>query len=359
MTSLFESLSFAHGPSMPNRFMLAPLTNQQSHADGTLSDDERKWLTMRSIGGFGMTMTCAASVSTHGLGFVGQLGAHDDRHMDGLRRLATEIKAEGSVAIVQLHHAGMRSPADLVGGAPLCPSSDDKTGAREMTVEEIDSTIEDFIVAAERCERAGFDGVELHGAHGYLLCQFLSPETNRRTDAYGGSLENRARPILAIVDGIRERCGADFNVSVRLSPERFGLKTAEMVTVYEWLVASGKVDFIDMSMWDVRKEAADEDFAGRSLMEIFSEIDRGSVRLAVAGKVYSADDARWTLDNGADMAVIGRGAILHHDFPKQVQADPNFVVRALPVSKATLRNEGLSDAFIGYMGNWPGFVAED
>lgn len=359
MTSLFDALSFAHGPAMSNRFMLAPLTNQQSHADGTLSDEERTWLTMRATGGFGLTMTCAASVSAHGLGFAGQLGCHRDDHVEGLTRLASEIRAAKSLAIVQLHHAGMRSPADLVGGAPLCPSDDDKTGAREMTVAEIESTIEDFVVAAERCERAGFDGVELHGAHGYLLCQFLSPETNRRSDAYGGSLENRARPLLEVVDGIRARCGSDFNVSVRLSPERFGLRTAEMIAVYEWLAASGKVDFIDMSLWDVRKDAADEDFAGRSLMEIFSSIDRGETRLAAAGKIYSADDARWVLDQGADMAVIGRGAILHHDFPALVEADADFVVRPLPVSKDVLRREGLSDVFIGYMGNWPGFVAEN
>ena len=359
MTSLFDSLSFAHGPSMPNRFMLAPLTNQQSHADGTLSEDERTWLTMRATGGFGLTMTCAASVSAHGLGFAGQLGCHRDDHVEGLSRLASGIKAAGSVAIVQLHHAGMRSPVDLVGGAPLCPSEDAKTGAREMTVAEIESTIEDFIVAAQRCEHAGFDGVELHGAHGYLLCQFLSPETNRRTDAYGGSLENRSRPIFDVLDGIRSRCRPDFNVSIRLSPERFGLKTSEIVSVYEWLVASKTVDFIDMSMWDVRKEAADEDFAGRTLMEIFASIERDSTRLAAAGKIYSADDARWVLDQGADMAVIGRGAILHHDFPKQVQTAPHFVVRPLPASREVLREEGLSDAFIGYMGNWPGFVAEN
>ena len=359
MASLFDSLSFAHGPSMPNRFMLAPLTNQQSHADGTLSDDERIWLTMRSRGGFGLTMTCAASVSSHGLGFVGQLGCHRDDHIEGLTRLAAEIKAHDSLAIVQLHHAGMRSPSDLVGGAPLCPSEDAKTGARAMTSEEIESTIEDFIVAAQRCERAGFHGVELHGAHGYLLCQFLSPETNRRTDSYGGSLENRARPILAIVDGIRSRCGETFNVSVRLSPERFGLKTSEMVTVYEWLAQSGKVDFIDMSLWDIRNQAVDEDLAGRGLMEIFAGIERKSTRLAVAGKIYSAADARWALDNGADIAVIGRGAILHHDFPDQVRADSNFSVRPLPASRDVLRAEGLSDAFIGYMGNWPGFVAAD
>lgn len=358
MADLFAPLSFAHGPAMPNRFMLAPLTNQQSHADGTLSDAERTWLTMRSAGGFGLTMTCAASVSEHGLGFAGQLGCHRDDHVEGLRRLAAEIKSNGSLAIVQLHHAGMRSPADLIGHEPLCPSEDAKTGAREMTVAEIESTIEDFIAAAVRSERAGFDGVELHGAHGYLLCQFLSPETNRRSDEFGGSLENRARPILEIVDGIRSRCRADFNLSVRLSPERFGLRTAEVIRVYEWLIDTGKVDFIDMSLWDVRKDAADEEFAGRGLMDIFAGIERKTTRLAAAGKIYGADDSRWVVEHGADMAVIGRGAILHHDFPRRVAADPSFVVRSLPVPPSVLREEGLSDAFIGYMGNWPGFVAE-
>lgn len=359
MVSLFDSVSFAHGPSMPNRFMLAPLTNSQSHADGTLSDAERHWLTMRSAGGFGLTMTCAASVSSHGLGFPGQLGCHRDDHVEGLRTLASDIKSRGSLAIVQIHHAGMRSPSDLIGQAPLCPSDDSKTGARAMTQAEVESTIEDFIAAAERCERAGFDGVELHGAHGYLLGQFLSSAINRRTDVYGGSLENRARPMMDVIDGIRARCRPDFNVSVRLSPERFDLETSEVVTVFEWLAQSGKVDFIDMSLWDVRKQGADADFADRDLIQIFGGLERGATRLAVAGKIYSAEDSQWAIDHGADMVVIGRGAILHHDFPRRVQADPHFVVRPLPVSKATLSEEGLSDPFIAYMGNWPGFVEAD
>ncbi|MGA0879304.1 MAG: NADH:flavin oxidoreductase [Ilumatobacteraceae bacterium] len=359
MTSLFDSVSFAHGPSMPNRFMLAPLTNQQSHADGTLSDDEHHWLTMRARGGFGLTMTCAAHVARTGQGFAGQLGCFDDAHLPGLTRLARDIKVHGSLAIAQLHHAGNRSPADLIGQAPVCPSEDPATGARALTEDEVHGVVDAFVSAAERCDAAGFDGVELHGAHGYLLCQFLSPELNRRTDGYGGSLENRARPIMEIVDGIRSRCRADFNLSVRLSPERFGLRTAEIVDVFQWLVSSGRIDFIDMSLWDVRKPAADEDMAGRGLLEIFSTLERGSTRLAAAGKLYSAEDARWVVENGADMAVIGRGAILHHDFPRQVSADQDFVVRSLPVTRAELRAEGLSESFVGYMKNWPGFVAEE
>lgn len=344
---------------MPNRFMLAPLTNQQSHADGTLSDDEHHWLTMRARGGFGLTMTCAAHVARTGQGFAGQLGCFDDAHLPGLTRLARDIKAHGSVAIAQLHHAGNRSPADLIGQAPVCPSDDPSTGARALTEDEVHGVVNAFVDAAVRCETAGFDGVELHGAHGYLLCQFLSPELNRRTDAFGGSLENRARPIVDIVEGIRSRCRADFNLSVRLSPERFGLRTAEIIEVFGWLARSGHIDFIDMSLWDVRKQAADEDMAGRGLLEIFSALERGSTRLAAAGKIYSAEDARWVVENGAEMAVIGRGAILHHDFPRQVSADPDFRVRSLPVTRAELRAEGLSESFVGYMKNWPGFVAEE
>ena len=129
---LFDSVSFAHGPSMKNRFMLAPLTNQQSHVDGTLSDDEYHWLTMRAKGGFGLTMTCASHVQAVGQGFAGQLGCFDDKHLDGLTRLADGIHQHDSVAIVQLHHAGRRSPKDLIGSQPLSAGNDDKMGAMQQ-----------------------------------------------------------------------------------------------------------------------------------------------------------------------------------------------------------------------------------
>lgn len=339
--------------------MLAPLTNQQSHEDGTLSDAEHTWLTMRARGGFGLTMTCAAHVQRVGQGFAGQLGCFDDIHIAGLSRLASDITSAGSVAIVQLHHAGNRSPRDLIGEQPVCPSDDPETGARALTNEEVHKMIDDFVAAAVRAEAAGFDGVELHGAHGYLICQFLSPELNRRTDEFGGSADNRSRVLFDIVEGIRDACREKFNVSVRLSPERFGLETSDIVGVYEKLIDTGLVDFIDMSLWDVFKNAADDAFANRRLLDVFAEIPRRDVRLAVAGKIYSAQAARRAIDEGADMAVIGRAAIVHHDFPRRVEQNPDFGMRALPVPADDLRAEGLSDNFIGYMRNWPGFVAED
>lgn len=355
---VFQPVEFPHGPAMPNRLMLAPLTNQQSHADGTLSDDEHRWLTMRALGGFGLTMTCAASVQAVGVGFAGQLGIHDDVHIPGLTRLACDIKMAGSLSVVQLHHAGNRSPREITGADPVCPSDDPETGARAMSNDEVHEMIVAFVAAAGRARDAGFDGVELHGAHGYLLCQFLSVELNRRNDEFGGTLENRSRPLFSIIDGIRSECGADFHVAVRLSPERFGMKIDEIREVYRRLVAEGQVDMIDMSLWDCAKNAIEDAYSERRLIDIFAEIERGAVRLAVAGKLYSATAIRDALSAGADIAAVGRAAVTNHDFPKQMRDDANFAMRSLPVSPQTLRDEGLSDTFVGYMRNWKGFVSD-
>ena len=119
------------------------------------------------------------------------------------------------------------------------------------------------------------------------------------------------------------------------------------------------LDFLDMSLWDVRKEPTEEAFKGRSLMSYFTDLPRGEVRLGVAGKIMTAAQARDALAAGADYVLIGRAAVLHHDYPQQVQADPDFTPVALPVSRAHLAAEGLSPTFITYMNNWPGFVAQD
>ena len=118
MNKILSPLSFTRGPVMKNRFMLAPLTNSQSHEDGVMSEEEFKWLTMRAKGGFGLTMTCASHVQAIGKGFPGQMGVFSDDHLEGLTRLATEINDQDSISIVQLHHAGMRSPKELIGEDP-------------------------------------------------------------------------------------------------------------------------------------------------------------------------------------------------------------------------------------------------
>ena len=357
--ALFAPLTFAHGPAMKNRLMLAPLTNTQSHVDGRMSDEEFKWLTLRAEGGFGLTMTCAAHIQRTGQGFPGQMGCWSDDHIEGLTRLAAAIKAQGSVAVVQLHHAGMRSPAEIIGEAPVCPSDNDEFKARALTGAEVEQLVEDFIAGAVRAEKAGFDGVEIHGAHGYVLAQFLSPEVNLRSDRWGGSPENRARIIVDILKGVRERCRPDFQLGLRLSPERFGLVISEIRDLAQQLMSEGLIDYLDMSLWDVRKAPMDEAFAGQSLIGVFAGLDRGNVRLGVAGKVMTPVDAEWCLEQGCDFVLIGRGAILHHNWPKLAAADPEFRPITLPVTREHLHREGLSDRFVTYMSAWKGFVAEE
>ena len=356
MEDAFRPLTFASGARMENRFALAPLTNLQSHENGRLSDDEYRWLTLRAAGGFGLTMTCAAHVQAIGKGFPGQLGCHSDDHLEGLSRLAAGIRAHHSLAVVQLHHAGMRSPAELIDTQPVCPSEDEETGAGALTTAEVEQLAEDFTAAAERAEQAGFDGVELHGAHGYILCQFLSPTINRRTDRYGGSPENRARIILDIIRGIRDRCRPDFLLGIRLSPERFDLRLAEIRELAALLMREGRVDFIDLSLWNVAKEPEEEEFRGRSLLSVFTELERGEVRLGAAGKLRTPADVRACLDAGTDFVLLGRAAILQHDFPERMRADAGFEPVRTPVSEEYLRSEGLGEAFIEYMSRWKGFV---
>ncbi|MBT8055229.1 MAG: NADH:flavin oxidoreductase [Gammaproteobacteria bacterium] len=358
MKNLFQPLSFKHGAIMKNRFMLAPMTNLQSFEDGRLSDDEFRWLTMRAHGGFGLTMTCASHVQPAGKGFSGQLGCFSDDHLEGLTRLASAIKAQGSLAVIQLHHAGMRSPQDVIGGQAVCPSDNAETGARALTLEEVHQLKEDFVAAALRAEKAGFDGVEIHGAHGYVLCQFLSPVINQRTDRYGGSLENRARIIFEIIDAVRERCRPGFLLGVRLSPERFDLQLGEMIEVSRRLMNGGAIDFLDMSLWDVFKEPVEERFQGRTLLSYFTELDRGEVRLGVAGKIYTPQTAMQCIKSGVDFVLLGRAAILHHDFPLQAFADPDFEPVKTPVSREYLRTQGLGEAFVEYMSGWSGFVED-
>jgi 2,4-dienoyl-CoA reductase-like NADH-dependent reductase (Old Yellow Enzyme family) len=357
---LFAPLDFMRGPAMPNRFMLAPMTNLQSNEDGTLGEDEYRWLTRRAQGGFGLTMTCAAHVQAAGKGFSGQLGVWSDAHLPGLERLARGLNAAGGLSSVQLHHAGRRSPSDLIGEAPHAPWQDAETGARALSTGEVEQVIEDFILAALRAEKAGFHGVELHSAHGYLLAQFLDADNTHRDDRYGGSFENRTRALFEIIDGIRARAGAGFQVGVRLSPERFGVKLGEARMLAQQVLQCGKVDYLDMSLWDVFKEPVEAEFRGKPLIDYFTDLERGSTRLGVAGKIMDGPTAQKCLDAGADCVLIGRAGILHHDFPERVRRDAAFESVPRPVSREYLREEGLGPVFVDYMANsWKGFVTEE
>lgn len=356
--ALDEPLSFTHGPAWRNRFALAPLTNTQSNADGTLTDDEVNWLVARARGGFGQVMTAAAYVAPAGRAWVGQLGVCADEHLPGLARLAEEIAAEGGVSAVQLHHAGRRAEANVPGTVRVCPWDDPEKEAVALTTTQVKEVVTQFADAAALAERAGFHGVQVHGAHGYLLGQFLDPRSNHRDDEYGGSPTNRLRVVLEVLEAIRAATGPDFQLGIRLTPEGYGIPLTEGREHAREVLGSGLVDYVDMSLWDVFMEPRRDSSGGR-IIDRFMDLERGAARLGVTGKVMTAADAQWCLEQGADFVGIGIGAILHHDFAARALEETHFRPIPLPVTREHLASQYVGPAFVDYLADgWDDFVAD-
>lgn len=359
-----EPLSFARGPDLKHRIALAPLTNQQANADGSLSDDEYQWLVARAVGGFSSVLTCAALVTPNGQTWPGQLGAYSDDHLPGLTKLATGLREAGATSILQMHHGGLRADISTMQGDPakrelVAPWDDSDKGARALTSDEVNDIISDFVEAAVRADKAGFDGVEIHGAHGYLLCQFLDGEKNTRHDGWGGSLADRSRIFFEIISGIRERTRPDFQLGVRLSPERNGIKLTEAVQLSKDLLTTDELDFLDISLWDVKKFPYEEEHADRRLISYFTELDRGRTRFAVAGDIDDAQDIDFCMDAGADFVLVGTAGILQHDFASKCLADPHFIGLRKPVSRAHLESEYIGASFMRYLSTrWDDFVLD-
>lgn len=360
MTHVLEPFRFASGVEARNRVALAALTNQQSHEDGSLSDDELGFLEQRAQGGFGIVCTCAAHVALGGRGFEGQLGVYDDALLPGLERLASALSAHGALPIVQLYHGGSRSPMRLTGQQSISASDvafeADSDPPRAATPTELAELVDDFVAAAERCHRAGLAGVEIHGAHGYLFTQFLSTTTNRRTDEWGGSLRNRARLLLDVLEGIKRRVPTSFLVGVRLSPEGFakvtGLDLAESIELAGWLAAAG-ADFLHLSLWDAFADSKQR--PGQHPLPLFRDACP-ELPLLAAGKIWTLPDAERVLEHGADLVALGRAAICNPDWPRAATA-PDFAPRRPPLSPEELAERGLSPRFVEYMRRWRDFVA--
>jgi 2,4-dienoyl-CoA reductase-like NADH-dependent reductase (Old Yellow Enzyme family) len=356
--SLFEPLTFARGPTAENRLALSPMTSDMALPDGRITDDEVRWIRMRAEGGFGLVATSASYVQAQGKGGAGQTGVWSDDHVEDLARLAREIKAQGRVATLQLHHAGYRASRRHVP-EPVGPSDDPETGSRGLSTAEVEQLVADFLAGARRAELAGFDGVELHGAHGYVLAQFLSADDNRRSDRYGGSLENRARIIFEIIEGVRRDRRPDFQLGLRLSPERWGMRLAEVRELSAEAMGRGDLDWLDLSLWDARKAPVEEAFAGRRLIDWFTDIPRGRTRLGAAGKIMTPAVAAELIEAGADFVFVGRAAILHHDWPERARRDRAWAPIATPVAADYLTAQGCGARFIRYLRTFGDFVAAE
>lgn len=349
------------GTKVHNRCVLAAMTNKQSHESGELSEAEINWLEGRAKGGFGIVCTAATHVEADGKGWSGAFGTFSDDFLPGLTRMAHAIKTHGSLAIAQLFHGGIRAPQALTGLQPKSASehtvSQDIT-ARAMTEQEILACVDAFGAAARRCEEAGFDGVELHGAHGYLISQFLGAKSNQRTDAWGGTPSGRHRFLEAIVQEVRRQTSSDFLIGVRLSPIQNATGTTledARITVkasLEW-----GLDFLHASCWDINEEGV-VDGRTQKLTEWFAEWTEGNVPLITTGGVWTCDDAQSGLHQGADFVGVARAAIGHHDWPRCLEEGAPQPQRP-PFTPSHLLNQGLSQVFVDYMRRWDGFVCDD
>lgn len=357
MTSVLDPISFARGATAKNRVVLAAMTNSQSEPDGTLGEAELAWLRARSRGGFGIVTTCAAHVDPRGQGWPGELGVFADTHLFGLRRLANAIHEDGAMGLVQIFHGGIRADASVTGQTPIGPVAIEGHAVAATSV-EIENVIVKFADAATRCEAAGFEGVEIHGAHGYLLTQFLSRE-NTRTDRWGGpSLVNRSRLMRDVVRAVRANTTKKFLVGIRISPEDFGnargLDLDESLEVAKGLVEDG-IDFLHLSLWDVARSSTKR--PDEHVIPQFRRVVPAELPIFVAGKIWSAEDAQRALDLGADAVALGRAGIANPRWPEEVARDGK-APRRPPLTVDELVERGLSPAFAESMRQWKGFVVD-
>ena len=359
---LLDPFEFRNGVRVRNRVWLAPLTNMQSAADGSLSDDELHFLELRALGGFGVIETCASHVARDGQGWPGELGIFEDRLLPGLERLAKTLTRAGALSFVQLFHGGLRSPSTLTGQQPwtatAVPAAQGSEAARAATEADLWRVIGDFRDAAVRAEQAGFAGVELHGAHGYLLCQFLSATLNTRTDDFGGSLTGRARLLRETLRAVRAAVPSRFIVGVRLSPEDFGnargLDLDESLQIAAWLAEDG-ADFIHLSLWSSANNTQKR--PGEHPLPLFRAAVPRDVSLVVAGKIWTRAEGESLLERGASAVALGQAAIANPDWALR-SADASWQPRRPPFTLAELADRGLNPTFANGMRRWSGFVTE-
>ena len=355
-----ESLEIGRGFVLKNRSLLAAMTNKQSNEDGTLSDEEINWLVRRAKGGFGITTTAAANVTETGRGWEGEMGVWGDHQLPGLTNLANQLNETKTISLVQLFHGGMRAPVSINDVQPISASENTESGmegvhTREMSEDEIHSMIESFTQSALRCQKAGFHGVELHGAHTYLICQFLGSKTNRRTDDWGGDIHSRSKFLREIIRSIRKNTDPNFLIAVRISPiiEKAGIYLDDSLELAR-ILCGMEIDMLHISCWDVF-QPVEGDELGPSLTKRFREVMRNNIPLISTGAVWTSRDAKWLMDEGADIVGVARVGIAHPDWPKHL-IDENYEPQRPPFSVEHLENVELSPVFIEYMKRWKNFV---
>lgn len=331
---LFKSLALPSGVTLNNRIVMAPMTNFSSHADGTVSDDEVRYYARRSKG-VGMVITACAYVTPSGKGFKGEFASDRDEMIPSLQQLASGIKEQGAKAVLQIFHGGRMCPPELVPNGDIVSASaipaekegneKDQVIPKALSESEIESIIRDFGESTRRAIEAGFDGVEIHGANGYLIQQFFSPHSNRRNDRWGGDLEKRLTFPMAVIDEVKKVVASHakdpFLVGYRFSPEEPeipGITMADTLILVNALADKG-LDYIHASLmdfWSIPKRGVVDK---RSRMEMIQEKAGDRVPVIGVGSIYTANDALEALQTGISAIALAREIIIDPDWVEKIE----------------------------------------
>lgn len=315
---LFQSFMLNNGVEISNRLVVAPMTHFGSNADGTLGEQEARFISNRA-GDIGLFIHAATLVADGGKAFHGQPEAIHASQLNSLRETAQLAQQQGAKAILQIHHGGNKAVAELLNGKDLITASDDPaTSARAVTLEEIYSLIAAYAHATDLAIQAGFDGVEIHGANGYLIQQFYSAQTNQRSDEWGGSRENRMRFPLAVVDAVtavREKHQkADFIIGYRFSPEEAGENGLTMEDTFALLDAlvEKPLQYLHISLHEFYKKARRGADTNLTRMQLVHERINGKLPLIGVGSLFTADQISDAFNTGwAEFIALGKTVMIN------------------------------------------------
>ena len=326
--TLFQPFVFNNGLSLRNRVVMAPMTTWSATKNGCISDAELDYYQRRATG-VGMVITGCTHVAENGIGFTDEFAAYDDRFTPSLRRLAQAARSGGALAVLQIFHAGNKAVVDDIPDGTLVSASAVNALAGPfnrgdvtpipLADDEVESMVKAFGESTRRAIEAGFDGVELHGAHGFLMQNFFSPRYNLRDDAWGGSPEKRMHFALAVVREakrvIQAHAKRPFLLGYRISPEERedgGYRVHDICALVDALIAE-RIDYLHISLNDVLGARPLGTDTRLTATQIIAHV-ANRIPVMAAGMLRTPEQAQSALDLGLSLVAVGKALVMNPDW---------------------------------------------
>lgn len=332
ITPILNPLTLPNGAVLKNRLLMAPMTTCTGFYDGTVTSELIEYYRDRA-GSIGTVIVECCFIDSKGPAFPGAIAIDSDNKISGLSKIADAIKSKGSKAILQIYHGGRMVEPELIGGrTPVAPSAiaaprEGTTTPQALTAEEVEVMITKFGDAVNRAIKAGFDGVEIHGANTYLIQQFYSPNSSQRDDKWGGSRDNRARfplEVLEITHKMAQRFAApSFIIGYRFSPEELevpGIRWDDTLYLLEKLAARG-LDYVHFSVGQLlRPSIVDREDPTPLITKYLAQRSETLAKVPVigVGGVVNKADAETALEHGFDLVAVGKACIAYPDWVDRI-----------------------------------------